>query len=101
MPDEKLFWYGDAVQAAQIGTEELTSKGRTAGYSYAGWEYPAIFDTGTSLVYAPAGLGRELLLRLAKGNTHLYDGVSGMMIVECSEKDLYEDLYLTIDGHQF
>lgn len=101
MPDEQLYWYGDAVQAAQIGTEELTSKGRTSGYSYSGWEYPAIFDTGTSLIYAPAGLGRELMLRMVKGNSYLYDSSAGMMIVECTEKELYEDLFLTIDGYKF
>jgi len=41
------------------------------------------------------------MLRLAKGNTHLFDRASGMMIVDCTEKDLYEDVYLTIDGHKF
>jgi hypothetical protein len=101
MPDKHLFWYGDALEAVQIGNSETTKSGKTAAYSYKGWEFPVIFDSGTSLIYAPAGLGREINLRLAKGNSYLHDSQSGMTIVDCSEKEQYEDVFLTIDGHKF
>jgi len=65
------------------------------------WSYPAIYDTGTSLMYAPGGLGKELMLRLAKGSEYLFDSSSGLMIVNCDEKANYQDFYLTIDGYQF
>ena len=73
----------------------------TAEYSYEGYEYPAIYDTGTSLVYAPAGLGYELLTRLTKGLDKYYDRDSGFMYVSCRQKRYYEDVYLTIDGYKF
>jgi hypothetical protein len=54
MPDESLYWYSSAVQAVQIGENELTTSKRTAGYFYGPEnQVPAIYDTGTSLIYAP------------------------------------------------
>lgn len=75
--------------------------GKTAAYNYNNWVYPAIYDTGTSFIYAPAGLGLELMLRLARGNTYLFDSSSGIMTIDCNEKDKYEDFYLIIDGYKF
>jgi hypothetical protein len=49
------------------------------------WQYPAIFDTGTSLLYAPGGIGTELIIRLAKGSTYLFDRESGLTFVDCNE----------------
>lgn len=60
-----------------------------------------MYDTGTSLIYAPAGLGEELVYRLARGSTYIFDLNSGMTLVNCDEKANYEDFYLTIDGAQF
>ena len=97
-----MFWLQDEVQAVQIGdSTSKTKSGRTSSYNYENWKYPAIFDTGTSMVYAPAGLGHEILLRLAKGKKYLFDKPSGMMIVDCADKDQYEDVYLTIQGNQY
>jgi hypothetical protein len=53
------------------------------------------------LVYAPAGLGYELLSRLTKGLDKYYDRESGFMYVSCRQKRYYEDVYLTIDGYKF
>ena len=40
----------------------------TAGYQYGySLEAPAIVSTGNALIYAPWGLGMELMLRMAKG----------------------------------
>lgn len=66
----------------KIGTRS-TYRGQTAEYSYSGYEYSAIYDTGTSLVYAPAGLGYELLTRLTKNLDKYYDSASGFMYVSC------------------
>jgi hypothetical protein len=101
MPDESFFWYSNEVQAVQIGEEDTTEKGKTAAYNYENWVYPAIYDTGTSFIYAPAGLGLELMLRLARGSTYLFDEDSGLMIIDCDEFSDYEDFYLTIDGYKF
>lgn len=100
MPRQNMFWLQDEVQAIQIGdSTTVTKTGRTSSYNYENWKYPAIFDTGTSMVYAPAGLGHELLLRLTRGKRYLFDQASGMMIVKCEDKELYEDVYLTIQGN--
>ena len=53
------------------------------------------------MVYAPAGLAHELLLRLARGKKYLFDEASGMMIVNCDDSEKYEDVYLTIQGNQY
>jgi len=53
------------------------------------------------LVYAPAGLGYELMTRLTRGLDRYYDRESGFMYVSCSQKRFYEDVYLTIDGFKF
>jgi hypothetical protein len=74
MPSENLFWYSRAVQAVQIGENEYTNTDRTAGYAYGyDLEYPVIYDTGTSLIYAPGGLGYELLARMVGDNKHEFD----------------------------
>jgi hypothetical protein len=42
--------------------------------------------------------------RLARGastNGYLFDSTSGLTIVNCADKDFYQDFYLTIDDHQF
>ena len=102
MPDESLFWYSSAVQAVQIGENEQTTSKRTAGYFYGpGNDLPAIFDTGTSLIYAPEGLGYELQRRIVGKDDHSYDPYSGMMITYCEDSSNYEDIYLWIDDHRF
>lgn len=82
MPKAEFFWQSDKVEGMKIGTSDKYRQ-MTAEYSYAGYEYPAIYDTGTSLVYAPAGLGYELLTRLTKGLDRYYDRDSGFMYVSC------------------
>jgi len=100
MPKQEFFWESAAVEGMKIGTGDRY-RGQTSEYSYSGYEYSAIYDTGTSLVYAPAGLGYELLTRLTKGLDKYYDNSSGFMYVSCSQKRYYQDLYLTIDGYKF
>lgn len=100
MPEPEFFWESDKVQGMKIGTGSKY-RGQTAEYSYRSYEYPAIYDTGTSLVYAPAGLGYELMTRLTRGLDRYYDRESGFMYVSCSQKRFYEDVYLTIDGFKF
>jgi hypothetical protein len=40
----------------------------TAGYQYGyDLETPAIVSTGNALIYAPKGLGMELMLRMSRG----------------------------------
>lgn len=34
MPGENFFWWSEEVQAVQIGENEYTTTGRTAGYAY-------------------------------------------------------------------
>lgn len=53
------------------------------------------------MIYVPAGLGHEFMLRLVRGNTYLYSSTSGIMMVDCNEKEAYEDVFLTLDGHKF
>lgn len=89
------------VQAIKIGDSEKTTKGYTAEYNLLGFEKPAIVDTGTSLIYAPAGMGEELVYRLARGNAYLFDSTSGLTLVNCEDKANYQDFYLTIDDAQF
>lgn len=102
MPAEGFFWYSAAVQAVQIGGNSYTSTGRTAEYCYGKEnQAPVIYDTGTSLIYAPSGIGYELLSRMVGKNTHYYDYWSGIMLTSCSEKDQYETLYLWIDDYKF
>jgi len=102
MPSELLFWYSAAVQAIQIGDNEYTATKRTAAYYYGeGNSAPVIYDTGTSLIYAPAGLGYELLARMVGDNTHYFDYASGIMLTSCAEKNLYETVYLWIDDYRF
>jgi hypothetical protein len=102
MPTGGFFWYSSAVQAVQIGESEYTSTKRTAGYSYAnGLEAPVIYDTGTSLIYAPGGVGYELLARMVGDNTHYFDYYSGIMLTSCAEKSRYETVYLWIDDYRF
>ena len=95
------FWALSKVQAIKIGDSEKTTQGFTAEYNLAGYEEPAIVDTGTSLIYAPSGLGEELVQRLARGSQYLFDPTSGLTVVSCDEKDNYQDFYLTIDDAQF
>ena len=102
MPRQNMFWLQDEVQAVQIGTSTTKTKTKhTSAYNYENWKFPAIFDTGTTMIYAPAGLGHELLLRLARGNKYLFDKASGMMVVDCTTKAKFEDIYLTIQGNQY
>ena len=100
MPEPEFFWESDRVESMQIGTKSRY-RGQTAEYSYRSYQYPAIYDTGTSLVYAPAGLGYELMTRLTRGLDRYYDRESGFMYVSCNQKRYYEDVYLTIDGFKF
>jgi hypothetical protein len=97
---QEFFWQSEKVEAFQIGDNEYY-RGRTAKYSYNDYTYPAIYDTGTTLIYTPDGLGYELMMRLVKGLDYYYDRSSGFMIVDCSQKSYYEDVYFTIDGFKF
>jgi hypothetical protein len=90
MPDaNNYFWYSEAVQAIKIGDESTTTQGFTSEYNLNNWAYSAIYDTGTSLLYAPGGIGYELIIRLAKGSTYLFDSSSGLTMVDCNEKANY------------
>lgn len=60
-----------------------------------------IYDTGTSLIYAPMGIGYEIQARAVGSNTGYYDRTSGIMLTLCSEKENYEDIYLWIDDYRF
>jgi hypothetical protein len=53
------------------------------------------------LIYAPAGLGYEILARMVGDNTHYFDYYSGIMLTSCAEKSQYETLYLWIDDYRF
>ena len=99
--NNNVFWYSEGVDAVKIGDQSTTSSGMTAEYNLENWKYPAIYDTGTSLIYAPGGVGTELQLRLAHGKEYIHDSSSGLMMVNCDEKASYEDFYLTIDDYQF
>ena len=58
--NNNVFWYSEGVDAVKIGDQSTTSSGMTAEYNLENWKYPAIYDTGTSLIYAPGGVGTEL-----------------------------------------
>ena len=62
---------------------------------------PVDYETGTSLIYAPAKIGYEIQARLVGPNTHFFDGYSGIMFTSCAEKSEYETLYLWIDDFRF
>lgn len=49
----------------------------------------------------PSYIGYDLLMRLGGKNEYYYDRISGMMIVKCSEKNLYQDINIWIDGYKF
>jgi hypothetical protein len=40
-------------------------------------------------------------MRLAMYNEHYYDIYTGLMLVNCDERDYYEDILLFIDGYGF
>jgi hypothetical protein len=71
MPKEHLFWYSLEVGGIKIGDDHLTPKGkRTAQYHFSDYSLPAIYDTGTSLIYTPAGIGSEVISRIVMGHTY-------------------------------
>lgn len=65
MINDTLFWASYAVQGVKIGNEEFTPEGMTAQIGYGDYySDPAIYDTGTSLIYTPYGTGNDLVERL-------------------------------------
>lgn len=100
MPKEHLFWYSKNLTGIKIGSLDVFSDGRSTSYNYGTtYQYPAIYDTGTSLIYVPESIAYELMYRLAASKTHyIYEK---FMVVNCGERDQFEDVHLLINGTWF
>lgn len=91
MQDQTYFWWSK-VTGVQHGYDEAQMKnGKTSSYSFSDI-YPAIYDTGTSFIYAPAGQGFQMVQRMVRGLPHYYDYLSGLTIIPCDSSVLYEDV---------
>ena len=86
MPKEHLFWYSKNLTGIKIGSSDVFSDGRSTNYNYGkNYQYPAIYDTGTSLIYVPESIAYELMYRIAVSKTHYM--YKNFMVVECGERD--------------
>lgn len=84
MPREHLFWYS-GIQAFKFGyTDRVKGYGFTAAVALTDAQ-PAIFDTGTSLIYVPRPDADDFFYRLLYNKTYVYD--SGFFYVKCTERD--------------
>lgn len=89
MPENVMFWYTESVDAVKIGHNDngLTNTGLTKEYKLGDYSFPAIFDTGTSLIYTPAQIGEEIISRLIHKKIFAQDISTGLIVVDCSQKD--------------
>lgn len=62
-------------------------------------QMPAIFDTGTSLIYVPKTDSGNFFYRLLYGKTYEY--ADGFVYVDCDDKDQYPDVHLLINDRWF
>lgn len=60
---------------------------------------PAIFDTGTSLIYVPSSQGDDFMYRLLFGKKYIQ--TNGMFQIDCDEKNGFDDVYFVIDDKLF
>ena len=60
---------------------------------------PAIFDTGTSLIYIPQKYGDDFMYRLVFGKKFIQ--TNGMFQIDCEQKSEFSDVYFIIDGKLF
>lgn len=60
---------------------------------------PAIFDTGTSLIYVPQSVADDFMYRLVYGKKYIYS--NGIFQVNCKQKDQFEDVSLVIADKLF
>jgi hypothetical protein len=91
MPEtEILFWYAFA-SALRFGDGE-----NAVSYTFNEY-YPAIFDTGTSLVLVPNSIAPDFFGRLLKGQR--YVAINGMYQFSCANKDEFESIFIMIEGY--
>mmetsp|Transcript_23492 Transcript_23492/g.36181 ORF Transcript_23492/g.36181 Transcript_23492/m.36181 type:complete len:93 (+) Transcript_23492:138-416(+) len=75
-PFDEFFWETESgVQAVIIGDGEPVGGKMTAEFSYSDLTKRAIFDTGTSYIYAPKLIGSDLILRYLEGKQYLFSSV--------------------------
>lgn len=101
MPKENLFWYSSGVQGIQIGEKEKTKGGHTGHYSFGDYTYPSIYDTGTSLIFPPKKIARDVVSRIVSGYTHQLEYESGLMFVDCQDRMDFPKVKLLIDNVWF
>lgn len=94
-----LFWYS-AISGVLYDTPEtkrMPGLGYTAQIRFDA--APAIFDTGTSLIYVPESIGNDFMYRLTFGKKYIY--TNGLFQVHCDEKEEFKDVYLVIADKLF
>jgi len=99
MPKELLFWYAfvDGIVYDDPSKTRMSTVGFTSRVKIN--PAPAIFDTGTSLIYVPLTQAEDFMYRILWGKKYIY--YNGMFIVNCEEQHKYQDVYLRIDGHLY
>ena len=94
-----LFWYSflEAIIYESPDRTRMSKVGYTAQVRID--PMPAIFDTGTSLIYVPQSHGDDFMYRLVFGKRYIQ--TNGMFQIHCEEKDLYSDVYFVINNKLF
>ena len=98
--DDTPFWFYKAINAVKIGEEDKLPSGMTSSYKFKLEDNkPVIFNTGVHHTYLPDhGVGLEILRRLTKGRNAKYYSTIGGMVIDCDERDQYEDVSFSLDG---
>jgi hypothetical protein len=100
MPKDSMFWFLPSIQATGIGGEVHPSSSgqRTNNYFHSTpYQFPVIFDTGTSAIFTPKSNSKALVLRLTASKTVKLDS-DGIFSVDCGQKSFYPDICFMING---
>lgn len=94
-----LFWYS-YIQGIIYETPDRKRMSQSGYSSHIKIDQmPAIFDTGTSLIYVPQSYGDDFMYRLLFGKKYIQ--TNGMFQINCKEKNAFDDVYFVIDGKLF
>lgn len=99
LSDTSMFWNVD-VDAFSVGIDEVDAIDGKINSWYFDIPTEACFDTGTSLMYVPSRVFRQLMKRLTKDLTYAIKDTDGYYWGPC-DLNQYQSLYLLMNNNWF
>lgn len=93
---EPSFFWVHNVAAFKVGRRGTYANGRSSKYFHD--NIPAVFDTGSPLIYLPNSIGVEFISRLLRGK--LYKEHKGLFLVTC-DTSVFDPVSLFMSDYWF